>query len=217
MIRSASCRSCRHCDHRNSFSKNVARCFSPHFPRGRDDLRVVRLNTSNFQVCSLLPQVSAPQPQSPPTLAPIVRSGSTVFHLSSSAPLRLCASQGTLWRFNPPREGRPPRRPPQCRCRSTVFHLSRSAPPRLCASQGILWRFNPTREGRPPRRPKALLPPCRRSSSSRSIDSSIDRLKSGLLSPDLRSPKPHHSLCSFFLEQSCWMRHTHCFSAKAFS
>ena len=27
---------------------------------------------------------------------------------------RLCASQGTLWRFNPTREGRPPRRPPQC-------------------------------------------------------------------------------------------------------
>ena len=60
----------------------------------------------NFQVCSLLPQVSAPLPQSPPT-----------------------------------REGRPPRRPPQCHCRSTAFHLSRSAPPRLCASQGTLWRI----------------------------------------------------------------------------
>jgi hypothetical protein len=43
-------------------------------------------------------------------VASIVRSGSTAFHLSRSAPLRLCASQGTLWRFNPPREGRPPRR-----------------------------------------------------------------------------------------------------------
>ena len=115
MIRSASCRSCRHCDHRNSFSKNVARCFSPHFPRGRDDLRVVRLNTSTFQVCSLLPQVSVPLPQSPPTREgrrpPQCRCRSTVFHLSRSAPPRLCASQGILWRFNPTREGRPPRRP----------------------------------------------------------------------------------------------------------
>ena len=145
---------------------------------------------------------------------PQCRCRSTAFHLSSSAPLR--EPRHFMAHF-PPREGRPPRRPPQCRCRSTAFHLSRSAPPRLCASQGILWRFNPTREGRPPRRPKALLPPCRRSSSSRSIDSSIDRLKSGLLSPDLRSPKPHHSLCSFFLEQSYWMRHTHCLSTKAFS
>ena len=85
------------------------------------------------------------------------RCRSTAFHLSRSAPPRLCASQGILWRFNPPREGRPPRRPPQCRCRSTVFHLSSSAPLRLCASQGTLWRFNPTREGRPPRRP----PQCR--------------------------------------------------------
>jgi hypothetical protein len=31
--------------------------------------------------------------------------------LISSAPPRLCASQGTLWYFNPTREGRPPRRP----------------------------------------------------------------------------------------------------------
>ena len=36
-------------------------------------------------------------------------------------------------------------------------------------------------------------------------------------SPDIQSPKPHHSLCSFFLEQSYWMRHTHCLSTKAFS
>jgi hypothetical protein len=34
--------------------------------------------------------------------------------LISSAPPRLCASQGTLWYFNPTREGRPPRRPSQC-------------------------------------------------------------------------------------------------------
>ena len=130
MIRSASCRSCRHCDHRNSFSKNVARCFSPHFPRGRDDLRVVRLNTSTFQVCSLLPQVSVPLPQSPPTREgrrpPQCRCRSTAFHLSSSAPLR--EPRHFMAHF-PPREGRPPRRPPQCRCRSTAFHLSS-----LCAS-----------------------------------------------------------------------------------
>jgi len=59
----------------------------------------VRLNTSNFQVCSLLPQVSVPLPQSPPTREgrpprrpPQCRCRSTAFHLSSSAPLRLCAS-----------------------------------------------------------------------------------------------------------------------------
>ena len=40
-------------------------------------------------------------PRSQPTVASIVRSGSTVFHLSSSAPPRLCASQGTVWCFNP--------------------------------------------------------------------------------------------------------------------
>ena len=34
-------------------------------PRGRDDLRVVRLNASNFQACSLLPQVSAPSASMP--------------------------------------------------------------------------------------------------------------------------------------------------------
>jgi len=152
LIRSASCRSCRHCDHRNSVSKNVASSFSPHFPRGRDDLRVVRLNTSNFQVCSLLPQVSAPQPQSPPTLAPIVRSGSTVFHLSSSAPLRLCASQGTLWRISA--------------AGGTTSASSASIPaprsnfqvcsllPRVSAPQP---QSPLTREGRPPRRP----PQCR--------------------------------------------------------
>jgi hypothetical protein len=77
----------------------------------------VRLNTSNFQVCSLLPQVSVPLPQSPPTREgrpprrpPQCRCRSTVFHLSRSAPPRLCASQGILWRFNPTRQGRPPRR-----------------------------------------------------------------------------------------------------------
>ena len=48
---------------------------------------------------SLLPQVSAPQPQSQPTVAPIVRSGSTVFHLSSSAPLRLCATTALTGAF----------------------------------------------------------------------------------------------------------------------
>ena len=53
-------------------------------------------------------------------MASIVRSGSTVFHLSSSAPPRLCASQGTLWRFNPTREGRPPRRPKAPAVGSTV-------------------------------------------------------------------------------------------------
>ena len=42
-------------------------------------------------------------PRSQPTVASIVRSGSTVFHLSSSAPPRLCASQGPVWRFNPRR------------------------------------------------------------------------------------------------------------------
>ena len=67
--------------------------------RGRDDLRPVRLNASTFQVCSLSPKVSVPLPQSQPTVAPIVRSGSTAFHLSRSAPPRLCASQGTLWRI----------------------------------------------------------------------------------------------------------------------
>ena len=65
--------------------------------RGRDDLRVVRLNAtrSNFQVCSLLPQVSVPEPQSPPTREgrpprrpPQCRCRSTAFHLSRSAPLR---------------------------------------------------------------------------------------------------------------------------------
>jgi hypothetical protein len=54
------------------------RPWCPHFPRGRDDLRVVRLNAST---------------------------------LISSAPPRLCASQGTLWYFNLSREGRPPCRP----------------------------------------------------------------------------------------------------------
>ena len=39
----------------------------------------------------------------PAPVASIVRSGSTVFHLSRSAPPRLCASQGPLWRFNPRR------------------------------------------------------------------------------------------------------------------
>ena len=53
-------------------------------------------------------------------MASIVRSGSTVFHLSSSAPPRLCPSQGTLWRFNPTREGRPPRRPKAPAVGSTV-------------------------------------------------------------------------------------------------
>jgi hypothetical protein len=83
LIRSASCRSCRHCDHRNSFSKNVARCFSPHFPRGRDDLRVVRLNA-----VAGAPYFIYPAP-------------------------RLCASARAkaLYGAFPPREGRPPRRP----------------------------------------------------------------------------------------------------------
>ena len=52
--------------------------------RGRDDLRVVRLNAV----------AGAP-------------------HFIYPAP-RLCASQGTLWRINPTREGRPPPRPLQC-------------------------------------------------------------------------------------------------------
>ena len=43
-------------------------------------------------------------------MASIVRSGSTAFHLSSSAPLRLCATTALYGAF-PPREGRPPRRP----------------------------------------------------------------------------------------------------------
>jgi hypothetical protein len=54
------------------------RHFMAHFPHGRDDLRVVRLNAV----------AGAP-------------------HFIYPAP-RLCASQGTLWRINPTREGRPP-------------------------------------------------------------------------------------------------------------
>ena len=93
-------------------------------------------------------------------MASIVRSGSTVFHLSSSAPPRLCASQGPVWRFNPRRfqvcsllpqffsPVRPRSQPTVAsivRSGSTVFHLSSSAPPRLCASQGTVWCFNPRR------------------------------------------------------------------------
>ena len=86
--------------YKNEFKHEVKS--DPHSLQGRRPRchRPVRVNASNFQVCSLLPQVSAPRPQSPPAVASIVRSGSTVFHLSSSAPPRLCASQGTLWRFN---------------------------------------------------------------------------------------------------------------------
>jgi hypothetical protein len=89
----------------------------------------------------------------PPRRPPQCRCRSTVFHLSSSAPLRLCATTALTGALPKSPKAAPPRRPPQCRCRSTAFHLSRSAPPRLCASQGTLWRINPTREGRPPRRP----------------------------------------------------------------
>ena len=66
--------------------------------RGRDDLRVVRLNASNFQVCSLQspPSSFSPAAAEPAHRGPDRRSGSTVFHLSRSAPLRLCASQGPL-------------------------------------------------------------------------------------------------------------------------
>ena len=87
--------------YKNEFKHEVKS--DPHSLQGRRPRchRPVRVNASNFQVCSLLPQVSAPRPQSPSAVASIVRSGSTVFHLSSSAPPRLCASQGTLWRFNP--------------------------------------------------------------------------------------------------------------------
>ena len=82
--------------YKNEFKHEVKS--DPHSLQGRRPRchRPVRVNASNFQVCSLLPQVSAPRPQSPPAVASIVRSGSTVFHLSSSAPPRLCASQGTL-------------------------------------------------------------------------------------------------------------------------
>jgi len=80
--------------YKNEFKHEVKS--DPHSLQGRRPRchRPVRVNASNFQVCSLLPQVSAPRPQSPPAVASIVRSGSTVFHLSSSAPPRLCASQG---------------------------------------------------------------------------------------------------------------------------
>jgi hypothetical protein len=50
------------------------RHFMAHFPRGRDDLRVVRLNA--------------------------VAGAPHFIHLSRSAPPRLCASQGTLWRIS---------------------------------------------------------------------------------------------------------------------
>ena len=80
--------------YKNEFKHEVKS--DPHSLQGRRPRchRPVRVNASNFQVCSLLPQVSAPRPQSPSAVASIVRSGSTVFHLSSSAPPRLCASQG---------------------------------------------------------------------------------------------------------------------------
>jgi hypothetical protein len=152
------------------------RPWCPHFPRGRDDLRVVRLNAST---------------------------------LISSAPPRLCASQGTLWYFNPTREGRPPRRPPQCQHPNQLSTTAPLREPRhFMVFQSVAGGTTSVSS-----ESSALSG----FSSSRSIGSSIDRLKSGLLSPDLRSPNPHHSLCSFFLEQSCWMRHTHCLSAKAFS
>ncbi len=78
-------------------------------PRGRDDLRVVRKlqrridcsidhlksgfsavrlrasTRSNFQVCSLLPQVFAPEPQCQLAVASIVRSGSTATDTANTA------------------------------------------------------------------------------------------------------------------------------------
>ena len=59
---------------------------------------------SNFQVCSLLPQVSAPS-AAEPTHAGGTTSASSAsmplqeHRISSIQPLRLCASQGTLWRI----------------------------------------------------------------------------------------------------------------------
>ena len=56
--------------------------------RGRDDLRVVRVLPapgSNFQVCSLLPQVSVSETQSQLAVASIVRSGSTATDTANTA------------------------------------------------------------------------------------------------------------------------------------
>ena len=71
--------------------------------------------------------ISTPREGRPPRRPPQCRCRSTAFHLSSSAPLRLCASQGTLWRINPTREGRPPPRPPQYQLPPATFRSALSS------------------------------------------------------------------------------------------
>ena len=96
-------------------SDRGARCFIYPAQRHRASARAKALYSAlihaTFRSALSSLRFQSRQPQSPPTVASIVRSGSTVFHLSSSAPQRLYASQSTLWCFNPTREGRPPRRP----------------------------------------------------------------------------------------------------------